>query len=89
MKDAQGSGLITEICCGSFGEIAMKVMEAALRWRVGQKLACDRREHLLTGCFVIATELDSVKISCPAAGVVVFGQQQCLEEMGWQPADQR
>lgn len=54
-----------------------------MKWQVGQQVRCDRPENLLPDCLVVATEPDSVKIICPAAGFVVSGQQDRLEEMGW------
>lgn len=54
-----------------------------MRWQIGQKVVCDRPEQLLTGCYVVTTDAETVKISCPAAGIVVSGDQRRLEEMGW------
>jgi hypothetical protein len=59
-----------------------------MNWQVGQQVMCDRPEQSLTGCFVVATEPNSVKIVCPAVGIVVSGQQIRLEEMGWRETEE-
>jgi hypothetical protein len=58
-----------------------------ISWKVGQKLMCDRPEQLLTGCVIVAQESGGLIISCPAVGIVVSGQQQQLEMLGWKLDD--
>jgi hypothetical protein len=66
----------------------MRVKGTTIGWQVGQRMVCNRSEQLLTGCFIVATDKDSVTVSCPAIGLVVSGQQHALEEMGWSPEQQ-
>lgn len=54
-----------------------------MQWQVGQRIVCDRPDQPLTGCCIASSDADTVKIICPAAGIVVYGPQQRLEEMGW------
>jgi hypothetical protein len=59
-----------------------------MKWKVGQKLVCDRPEQLLTGCTVALQENGWVVISCPTAGLTLSGYQEQFERSGWKAVQQ-
>ena len=55
-----------------------------MKWKIGQKVVCDRLGYRLTDCQIRHIDIhESIVIFCSATNTVVCGQRDNLERFGW------
>ncbi|XGV95831.1 MAG: hypothetical protein ACAF41_24200 [Leptolyngbya sp. BL-A-14] len=55
-----------------------------MKWKIGQRVVCDRLGHHLTDCQIRHIDIhESIIIFCPTTNTVVCGQRENLERFGW------